>query len=147
MTTVTTSPKDTARPERARSTRSFLGRYVFPQWLRTVLMAGFWLAIMPFWIGVVSPYSTYSSATTAGVGLVVSSALFVHLWPPRTAPWRTLAWTALLSAVIGSSLLLLGTGSWALRIAVAAGFGFVLLRINQNGRHLWEMFKLWRVLR
>ena len=82
-----------------------------------------------------------------GVGLAIFSMLAPHLWPTRTPPWRTVAWAFLLSLTVGANLLLLNAGRYALMAATLVGFGVVILRINQNGRELWKMFKTWRAVR
>lgn len=120
---------------------------LFPQVVRTILAASLWLGLTNIYVGLISPYSVYFSAQTMTVGLIISSAVVLHLWPPRTAPWRTLAWTAFLTASLGATLLTLGLGRHALSIVTIVAFGFVALRTNQTGRHLVGMFRTWRDLR
>lgn len=122
-------------------------RVLFPQWLRTVLVATLWLGITPVYVGLIAPFSVYSSAQTMCVGLVISSAISVHLWPPKTSPWRTLLWAAMLSVMTGATLLPLGMGRNALMAATLVGFVVVALRVNQNGRRLVGLIRTWRTLR
>ncbi|WP_340560109.1 hypothetical protein [Streptomyces sp. GSL17-111] len=44
----------------------------------------------------------YAQALVASAGIAVCALLAVHLYPPRTARWRTLAWTFLASTVVGA---------------------------------------------
>lgn len=126
---------------------SAVGKYVVPQWARTAVAVLVWLGLTQLYVALVAPFIVYSSARSMTVGLAISTGIFVHLWPTRTSPWRTVAWTALLTAFLGSTFLTLGLGRLALSLTTVAGFGFVLLRVNQNGRKLWDMFQTWRVLR
>ena len=94
-----------------------------------------------------APYASYVYAQGALFGMAVSSAVLIHLWPTRTPQWRTLFWAFLITSATGAMLLPLGAGRMALTGATLAGFGFVLLRMNQNGRKLMELVNDWRVLR
>jgi hypothetical protein len=123
------------------------GRRLFGQPLRTFLVVFLWLTLMLPYIGVVAPYVAYGSALMMGVSLAVFTGIAVHLWPTRTAPWRTVAWAAGISAFTGAELLLLDVGRLALTGAMLAGFGVVLLRIGSNGRRLFGLFRTWRTLR
>lgn len=150
-----TSPDpETPTWKRARTTAdgrmtvpSMVGTYVLPQWARTAFAVLVWLGMTQLYVALIAPYVVYSSARSMTVGLAIFTGISVHLWPTRTAPWRTVAWAALLTALLGSTLLTLGLGRVALSLTTVAGFGFVLIRVNQNGRRLWEMFQTWRVLR
>lgn len=122
-------------------------RLLFPQWLRTALLVLLWLGSTPVYVGLISPYVTYPSARSAAVGLAMFSGIAVHLWPPKTSPWRTVAWAAVCSTMTGSALLGMGAGRFALVAATLVGFGIVILRINQNARKLWGLFQTWRVIR
>lgn len=102
---------------------------------------------MPVYVGLIATYDVYPPAQMMGVGLAISSGVAVHLWPTRTAPWRTIAWTWFLTALIGSTCLSLGMSRYALILTTIFGFTFVALRVNQNARKLWGMVKLWRALR
>ena len=113
----------------------------------TILAVVLWLGMVPVYIQLVAPYVSYLSASAMAVGLAISSGLACHLWPTRTPPWRTVALTALLSAMTGSVMLILGAGRVALTVATLVGFGFVALRANQNGRRLWRLVQTWRALR
>lgn len=120
---------------------------LFPQWLRTLLMALLWLGFTPIYVALVAPYSVYTSAQTMCVGLVIASALSVHLWPTQTSPWRTLLWAAVLSGITGATLLPLGMDRGALMAATLVGFAFVALRVNRNGRRLVGLIRTWRAVR
>lgn len=155
--TTTASSRSAATPKRGAKAPTVLsqaaaasrsaGRVLFPQWLRTLAVVILWLGVTPVYVGLIAPYGVYSSAQTMCVGLVIASAISLHLWPPRTAPWRTLVWAALLSAMTGATLLPLGSGRFALMAATLVGFAVVALRVNQNGRRLMELFRTWRALR
>ncbi len=119
----------------------------FPQWLRTLVVALLWLGLVPIYASVLAPYVAYNSAQTFTVGLIMSSAIACHLWPTRTAPWRTLAWTAFIVSNVGMILLTAGAGRFALTGATIIGFGFVALRVNQNGRRLVNLVRTWRDVR
>jgi hypothetical protein len=115
--------------------------------LCTLLVVLLWLGLMVVYVTLVAPYNAYGSALFMGVGLAVFSGIAVHLWSPRTAPWRTVAWAALVSAFAGAELLISGAGRLALTGAMLIGFAVVLLRINSNGRRLVGLFRNWRALR
>jgi hypothetical protein len=115
--------------------------------LRTLVAVVLWLGLMSLYIGLVAPFMAYGAALTMGVGLACFTGIAVHLWPPRTAPWRTVAWTAFLSASAGAQLLLFDAGRLALTGAMLAGFAVVLLRINSNGRRIVGMVRTMRDLR
>ncbi len=89
---------------------------------------------MLIWIQLVSTFRTANNAELVGVGLCVVTGVACHLWPTRTAPWRTVALAALISSLAGSSLLQGGAGDYAVTGTAAAGIAVVVLRANQNGR-------------
>lgn len=120
---------------------------VFGQPVRTIVVVMAWLAVMIPYVRAVSLYVSYDSALLMGVGLAVFSGIAVHLWPPRTAPWRTVAWAAIASAVAGAHLLLAGAGRFALTGSMLIGLVVVLLRIDSNGRRVIGMYRTWRSLR
>jgi hypothetical protein len=129
----------TPLPPAPRPLRWTVGRWarrVFGQPVRTFLVVFFWLGSMLTYIGLVAPYADYDSALLMGVGLAVFSGIAVHLWPTRTAPWRTVAWAALVSAYVGAQLLVMDAGRYAITGAMVAGFVIVLLRVGGNGRRL-----------
>lgn len=115
--------------------------------VKTVLVLLLWTAFTPYLMIAVSPYVAYGYAQTTLFGLVLSSAILLHVWPTRTPQWRTLFWLFWLVAGVGSILLQLGAGTSALTSAVLVGFLFVLLRINQNGRKLLQQVRDWRAMR
>lgn len=120
---------------------------VFPQWLRTVIAVFIWMGTVPVYVSVISPYVAYTSATAMTVGLAFFAGLAPHLWPSRTAPWRTVAWAWLLSMILGMSALTAEWGRYALTIATIVGFAVVVARANQNARRLIDLFRTWRVMR
>lgn len=117
-------------------------RAVFPQWVRTTLVAVLWLGAMAYWVSLTSTYASYGSAYLAGIGMVLFGAIGAHLWPTRTPPWRTLAWVALLTIWVGSTLLLAGAGQYALTAATILGIVFIAARVNQNARRIYRAAKL-----
>lgn len=117
-------------------------RKIFPQWLRTSVVAFIWLGLMAFWVGVTSMRSSYSSGYLVGVSLVLFTAIGCHVWPTRTPPWRTLVFTAILTMWVGAVLLLSGATQYALTISAMCGLLFVLARMNQNARRLWRVARL-----
>lgn len=141
------SPRKRAMVRRGAAFVQAAPKYVFPQWAKTILVTLFWLGGMPVYVGLVSPYITYPSARSFGVGLAVSTAIFAHAFPTKTPPWRTVVWTAVGSAVTGSMMLTAGAGRYALLTATIVGFSIALLRINQGGRKLVSLTKTWRAVR
>ena len=81
------------------------------------------------------------------VGLAVFSGLAPHLWPSRTAPWRTVAWAWVTSMLIGMTVLTMDWGRYSVTVATLVGFTIVVGRANQNARRLIDLFKTWRVMR
>lgn len=120
---------------------------LFPQWLRTLLVVMLWLASIPVYMQLIAPYVSYLSARTMGIGLAIFTGLAVHLWPPRTSPWRTVAWTASVTTLVGPLFLTLGLGRLGLALTTVIGFVIVLLRLNQNGRKLVGLVRTWWVTR
>lgn len=120
---------------------------VFPQWLRTFLVVFLWLGSVPIYVSVIAPYVAYMSATIMAVGLAIFSGLATHLWPTRTAPWRTVAWAWLASVLTGMTALTMEWGRYSVTIATIVGFAIVIGRTNQNARRLIDLFKTWRVMR
>ena len=120
---------------------------VFPQWLRTFLVVFLWLGSVPLYVSVIAPYVAYMSATIMTVGLAVFSGLAPHLWPSRTAPWRTVAWAWVTSMLIGMTVLTMDWGRYSVTVATLVGFTIVVGRANQNARRLIDLFKTWRVMR
>lgn len=120
---------------------------VFPQWLRTALAVCIWLGSVPFYVSLISPYVAYMSATAMSVGLAVFAGLAPHLWPSRTAPWRTVAWAWLISMLMGMTALTSEWGRYSLTIATVVGFTIVVARANQNARRLIDLVRTWRVMR
>lgn len=117
-------------------------RVLFPQWLRTTIVAALWLGAMAYWVSLTSVYASYGSAYLAGIGMVLFGAIGGHLWPTRTPPWRTLAWASLLTIWTGSTLLLAGAGQYALTGATILGIVFIVARVNQNARRIYRAAKL-----
>lgn len=115
--------------------------------LKTVATLTVWAWLTPFLMVAVTPYVNYWYAETTLFGMAICSAILVHVWPTRTPQWRTLFWMFWIIAGVGSTLLYLGAGTMSLTASVLAGFIFVLLRINENGRKLWTMIQDWRQLR
>lgn len=115
--------------------------------VKTVLAVLVWTVLGGVQVVVVAPYVSYPYAQGALFGMAVSSAVLLHLWPPRTPQWRTLFWAFWITGLVGSTLLLMGAGRMALTGATVAGYGVVLLRMNENGRKLVSLFKDWRALR
>lgn len=120
---------------------------VFPQWARTLLAVFVWLATIPVYTQLISPYVALLSAQNMAVGLAIFTGIATHLWPTRVAPWRTVLWAWAISVFTGMTLLMSGAGPLALTGATLVGFGFVVLRINENGRKLLDLFTTWRHLR
>lgn len=117
----------------------------FSGWLRTALAVILWLGSTLVYVGIVSPYATYVPAMAMSVGLAISSGMLSHLWPTRTAPWRTVIWAMVCSGVMGAFLLSVGAIDFALMGATLVGFGVVAIRVNQNGRklvHWWRARRL-----
>jgi hypothetical protein len=146
VTSPALAPVEPFRRPARWAARRWLGR-VFGQPLRTILVVLLWLGLMVPYVSVVATYAGYSSAAVMGFGLAVFSGIAVHVWPPRTAPWRTVAWAMVVSAFVGAQLLLLDAGRFALTGAMLTGFAIVLLRINSNGRRLVGLVGAWRRLR
>lgn len=122
-------------------------RYAFPQWLRTTVAVILWVGMINLYTGVISTYNVASSARTMGIGLAIFTGIACHLWPTRTPPWRTVAITGIMTAFLGANALSLGFDRFALALVTVVGFGFVLLRLNQNARKIWSLFQTWRLLR
>lgn len=142
-----TAPASLTKTQVLGSHARTVGRRVWPQWLRTFLVAFFLLGITPAYVALVAPYVAYNSAATMYVGLVIAGAVAAHLWPTKTSPWRTLMWAVMVSSFVGATLLPFGWGRAALVSATIVGFGIVALRVNQNGRKLWRLVKTWRAVR
>lgn len=106
-----------------------------------------WLCTLPVYVAFVSPYISYGYATIVMAGTALTAGALLHLWPSKTAPWRTLLWAYLLMAFAGSTLLQLGAGTLALTASAILGVVFVGVRVNQNGRKLVGMIQDWRALR
>ena len=124
-----------------------LVRHLFGQPVRTGLVVFFWLGSMLLYVRLVAPYADYGSALMMGIGLAVFAGIAVHVWPTRTAPWRTVAWAGVTSAYVGSTLLLLDAGRLALTGAMLVGLAVVVLRAGSNGRRLAGLFRTRRPLR
>lgn len=139
--------REAGAPSRLSTRIRKVARFVWPQWLRTLLVVFIWLGLSPFYIGLVATYDVYNSAQSMLVGLAIFSGLAPHLWPSRTSPWRTVAWTGVVTSVLGMALLSLGAGRYSLMVVTILGFLIVVLRANQNARRLWGLFKTYRVSR
>lgn len=118
-------------------------RVIFPQWLRTTLVVLLWLAFVPLYLQLIAPIVSYRSAQAMGVGLAIFAGLACHLWPTRTAPWRTVAWAATVTSFLGPMLLVGGLGRLGLAVTTVIGFLIVVLRVNQNGRKLLGLIRTW----
>lgn len=139
--------REAGAPSRLSTRIRKVFRFVWPQWLRTVLVVVLWLGLSPFYVGLVATYDVYNSAQSMLVGLAIFSGLAPHLWPSRTSPWRTVAWTGVITSTLGMALLSLGLGRYSLMIVTIVGFLIVVLRANQNARRLWGLFQTYRVSR
>lgn len=140
------TPVEQERQRRRADTRARIDRR-FLQPAKTIIAATVWLGISPLYISTIAPYVSYWYASLLLPGLVVASAVLLHLWPSRTPPWRSLVWCFFLMGAVGSLLLQMGAGTMALTAAALAGTTFMGLRINQNGRKLWHMVQDWRAFR
>ena len=120
---------------------------LFPQWARTATCVILWLGMTPIYIGLIAPYSAYSSAIMMTLGLALFAGLAPHLWPSKTPPWRTVWWAWAASWVVGLTLLTTGLYAFALMGATIVGFSVVLLRANRNWSHLRGLIRSWRALR
>lgn len=89
-----------------------------------------------------APYVSYVSTYSMSLALMVVSAVVVHLWPTRTAQWRTLVWLFVLTGLVGVVLLPL-VGASAPPVAAVVGAVFVGVRANQNGRKFVGMVRDW----
>lgn len=114
---------------------------------KTAAAALVWTVLGGIQVAAISPYVSYVYAQGMLFGMALSSAILLHLWPTRTPQWRTLFWAFWITGMTGSVLLMMGGGRMALTSATIAGYGFVLLRMNQNGRKLVELVKDWRAMR
>jgi len=115
--------------------------------LKTAAATFVWIVIGPIQVAMISPYVSYTYAQAMLSSLAVSSAILLHLWPSRTPQWRTLFWAHWVTGFAGGALLLMEAGTMALTVATIVGFGFVALRVNQNGRKLVRLVQDWRTLR
>lgn len=133
----------------ARSQRvyAFIGRRIFPQGVRTALIALLWLGVSPIWVAAVSGTSNESGALMACVGLALFAAIGTHVWSTRTPPWRTLFWAFFLSIGVGAFGYLGGLGRFALDAAILVAVVFVVLRLNENGRRLVHLVRAYRITR
>lgn len=126
---------------RARSSGRKVSRVtkaIFPQWVKTVLVTFLWLGLMTPWVSVTTLYVRSGNGLLVGFGLAFLAAIGSHLWPTRTPPWRTVAFTALLSTWLGSTLLLAGFMGYGLTITGIVSLLFLLARFNQNGRKVFR---------
>lgn len=114
------------------------------QILKTLLFCTFWLSISPIFIHLIAPYRDYGSAQIGIVGLIIFGGISVHLWPTRTAPWRTMGWAMFSMIPLGSIALTMGMGSYALTLTTMVGFLIILCRVNSNLRRFIAMVRTWR---
>ena len=126
----------TRRADRAESPRWRIARVVFDHTL-TVFVVFVWIALLPLYVQLISPYSSMGSAVTMASTVPVAIGLFAHLWRPRTAPWRTVVWAAASSTVTGMLLLSQGFGRHALTAATLVAVAVAAVRVNHNGRRLF----------
>lgn len=122
------------RLDRFRRSALRVAGIIFPQWVKTFLVTFVWLGLMVPWTSVTSLYAQFGNGIMAGVGLALFASVAGHVWPTRTPPWRTVAITAILTAWLGSTLLLAGLGAYGLTVTGLAGSLFILIRVNENGR-------------
>lgn len=123
---------------RVRRTAGRVIRIIFPQWLKTLLVTLVWLGLMSPWVSVTTLYTRTGNGAMVGIGMAVSTAIACHVWPTRTPPWRTVAFTAFFSAWLGSTLLLAGFLGYGLTVTHIVCALFVLARVNQNGRKVYR---------
>lgn len=135
------------RARRAHALASKANASTPAQITKTVLLVFLWLGFSPVYVRLIATYDRYLQAQTTVVGLAIFGGIAVHLWPTRTPPWRTIAWTMFLMMWAGMILLSLDTDRIALTGATITGFAVVLLRVNQNWTKLRELISTWRALR
>lgn len=134
-------------PTRATRTRAWVGRWLFPQWLRTFIITLFWLAFSGLWAAAVAPAEAGTSALAAAVGLGLFAAIGSHVWPTRTSPWRTVAWVGVVTLAIGANFQYMQLGRVGFTATVLVGVLIAILRVNQNGRKLVRLFRAIRTSR
>lgn len=114
---------------------------------KTALAAILWAMCTPAQVMVIAPYVSYTYAQGVLLCITLMAAILLHLWPPRTAQWRTLFWMFWIIGGVGAIVLYLGGGSASVTLAAVAAVAFMFLRMNQNGRKLVGLIRDWRALR
>jgi len=134
-------------PGRVSRVTDFIGARVFPQPVRTTLAMLLWLSTGLLWTAAVSGLAGDLGAGLVYIGLGFFAAVGAHVWPTRTPPWRTLFWTWCITIGLGSNLALLGLSRLSLTLSMIVGLGFILLRLNENGRRIGRLVKTSRQVR
>lgn len=76
----------------------------------------------------------YAQALVATAALALGSVIAVYVYPPRTARWRTVAWTYLASSAGGALAFALLGGRAGLLAALFVGALVLWARGEENGR-------------
>lgn len=117
---------------------TLLYRRFVPQWLRTVAVIFVCCALSLVWM------TTTSLPSQAWIGLPFATFFpmvvggMCHAWPSRTPPWRTIAWSWVLSFSAAAGLYMTWHVDWTLYAAIAVVVLVGALRINANGRKVWN---------
>lgn len=117
---------------------------LFPEWVKTTLMAVIWFIFLPISALIVAPFHLFSASLVYSFSLLSFTLLAIHLWPPKTPKWRTMFWAFVASTLVGLLLQNLMLPQWTLFCASLTGYAVVILRVNQNGRKLWKRWLIWR---
>ncbi|GAA4684526.1 hypothetical protein GCM10023347_44560 [Streptomyces chumphonensis] len=94
-----------------------------------------WIALLREQARLLAAWPQYSAQTlVAAAGIAVCALVAVHLYPPRTARWRTLAWTFLASTVVGALAEAALGGRAGLAGALLAAAAVLWARGEERGR-------------
>ncbi|MGW0704883.1 hypothetical protein ACWD4G_02720 [Streptomyces sp. NPDC002643] len=94
-----------------------------------------WMTLVRQQSGIITDWRLYyAQALVATAALAVGSVVVVYSFPPRTARWRTLAWTFLLSTIGGTLVYAALGGRAGLLGALASGALVLWARSEERGR-------------
>ncbi|GHE07341.1 hypothetical protein [Streptomyces alanosinicus] len=135
-------------PSRSRASGSAQGRQKdgrpqptahsgFMQHVKVLFAFMIWMTLLRQQASLIAVWQLYyAQALVAVFALVVATLVVIYMYPPRTARWRTIAWTFLASSLTGALAFAALGGRFGLLGALLGGALVLWARAEENGRRV-----------
>lgn len=105
------------------------------QHVKTLFAVMIWMTLLRQQASLLADWQLYyAQALVAVFALVVATLMVIYMYPPRTARWRTVAWSFVVSSMCGA-LCFAALGGRSGLLGALLGGGLVLwARADESGR-------------